>query len=89
MRYLDYVLDGWLSPDDPADWVRRMLSDLERRSSSRTVRYLVYPYQWRHLLCNCSTPGGRTDGSARGENLEIDAGEDGELVTTGAGLTPQ
>ena len=90
MRYLDFVLDGRVSPDDPADWVRRMLSDLERRSSpgSRTVGYAVYPYQWTHLLCAGNSPGGRTGGSARGESLEVEAGEDGELVTTGAGLTP-
>ena len=89
MRYLEYVLAGRLSPDDPADWVRRTIADLERQGSARPVGHLVYPYQWKHLLCNGSESGGRTEGKATRASLEAGAGEAGGLVITDAGQPSQ
>ena len=85
MRYLEFVLAGRLSPDDPDDWVRNMLAHLERQGSARPVGHLVYPYQWEHLLRSGSRSGGRTEGKAPRASLEAGAGEAGGLVTTDAG----
>ena len=98
LRYLDYVLDGRLSPDEPPAWVISTTSDLERRPLTRHFKYIVYPYcpsqcHRQPLLDNGNTSSGRIEGSTRGEGPETGAGptagEAGGWVTASAGsLSP-
>jgi hypothetical protein len=69
LLYLDYVLDGRMSPDDPANWVTRVISDLTRQFSTGTAGFLAYP-SLRPWLGNGSIASGRTEGNGRKESLD-------------------
>jgi hypothetical protein len=87
LQILDYVLDNQLSPDDQIAYVDWAISDLLQRPLTRHFEYAMYPHGTSQLLLgNGSATGGRMEGNAREEGLEMGAGAG--LAIIGTGLTP-